>query len=142
MKKYIGFRLPTLEWNGYEWLEELLDNKGHYKAYVIKAKNADDARRKLFEEIFEEEYYSCYVLDYLKEAIESYDEEENIKEYGEIDGKIINELLDEFYNMTKEKLLEIRFDKRIDKLSTQTIKELCYIQVITQLGIMEIAKEI
>ena len=142
MAKYIGFRIPTLEWDGYGWLEELIETRGSYKAYTIKAKNADEARKKLFEELIESEFYYDYVLDYLKGAIESYDEDEMIDEYGEDDGKIINEILDDFYNMTSEELKNVRSEKRIYKLSAETMKELAYMGSILDFGIMEVAKEI
>lgn len=138
--KYIGFKV--YEEDRVEWLEELISDRGHYKAYLINAKSPEEARIKLFHELYSEESYDEMVCWYLKDMSESYSEEENINDYGEEDGNLINTILDKLFNMTEDEKKEYFYDERVEKLSLNSKIRMSYYSVACDLGIIGVEKEL
>lgn len=140
--KYIAFVIPDFNVQGYDWLYDMMENKSNNKFYVINAPTPEQAKKMLFDEIYKEDD-EPEVMAYfqLKELEDS--EEEILQEYGENDGNIILEIIDELVGLSEEERNDLPFyDSRVDKLSAENIKKLVYRQMQYNLGVAEITKEL
>ena len=127
MSQYIVFSIPDTAWDGIDYLYQLIELKPNYLYFaIIKAKNMETARRKYFDDYLYPNFLynscECIAQERLIHIFEDYDENELIKHYGDIDGRIIWNIISEDENEVSPKIAM----QTVLKLSEQTIKELCF----------------
>lgn len=141
--KYLGFKMPDIAWDGLDWVYDLVEDRGWNKAYLINAKNPDNAREKLFDELYNSNDYEELAVFYMHDLAESFDEDEVFEDFGKTDGKIILEILDDFQDLLEKGEKKLPFyDERLTLISSQTIRKMAFLEMRHDLGIIKIEKEL
>lgn len=145
-KKFIGFEVPDKVWDGYQWMYDIIENRGKTVFYNIDACNYNEAKNKLFDELCKEwgqDVISSFATHRARHILEDDDENKIISEYGEHDGRIIIQISGEFLDLD-EKLQEEcpLIDKLINQLSEDSILDLAFDCKEIDLGIVEIRKNL
>ena len=121
--KYIGFVIPDFNFQGYDWLYDMMENKSKNKFYIINAPTPEQAKKFLFDEIYKEDD-EPEVMAYFQIKVLDDSEEEILQEFGENDGNIILEIIDELVGLSEEERNDLPFyDSRVDNLSAENIKK-------------------
>lgn len=142
--KFVGFEIPKKDWDDIEWVYDIIENKGNRDFYLVEAKNVDEARRKVFAEMYKnndrvsQEMLATYGAWH---TLEDTEESEVLKIYGEHDGKIIIDISGEYLDSDQENQDNaIPYDERINQLSENTVFELAYTYDAINVGIVKVKK--
>lgn len=134
---YVGF-LYQIDYGDLEQIA--VDFKLYKEFYIVKAKNPNEAKRKVFEywwnklDFDSKEFYGYSGIDWEKEK----EEECIIEKYGEVDGKVINNIIDNYseIDLSKGDVFEI-LDEKYMILSDKSLKELSKLRVWYDIYISE-----
>lgn len=145
-KKFIGFEVPNEAWEGNQWLYDIIEKRAESKFYTIDARNYDEAKSKLFDELCKEwgqEVILSFATFRARHILEDDNENKIISEYGEYDGSIIIKISEEFLDLDEKLQEECPFiDKLINQLSEDSILDLAFDCKEIDLGIVEIKKNL
>lgn len=143
--KYVGFKIPDFAWEGMDWLYDIIENRGERKFYLIDATDIDEAKRKLFDEFYKNEWDTMVRLSYATERarhiLEDDEESELIIKFEEHDAKIITEIFDKYDEANNKDDFHF-IDEHINKLSEKTIYDLAFDCKEIDLGIVKIEKNL
>lgn len=139
MSQYIVFSIPDAAWDGIDYLHQLIELQPNYLHFaIIKSKNMENARRKYFDNYLYPNLL-CDSREYIAQErlmhiLEDYDEKTLIKRYGDIDGKIIwNMISDDEDEVTSKIAMQT-----VSRLSEQTIIELCFEEYELTIAVSEV----
>ena len=143
--KFVGFGMPYQNFN--DCLCKIIEEEGNIKFYVIEAKNKDDARRKVFEEIYEQEWSNefCEIMATLsaRTSLEDYEESKLLKKYGEHDGQLIIKISCEYLDMNEKAKEECSpINEFVKQLKKSTILDLIFELYSDCIGIEKIKKNL
>ena len=144
--KFLAVEIPTENWDHMDWIYDLFEDGGRNKAYLVEAKDYDEARRLVFDEIYEDisdkiNLAKCQILDLSMDDCD----DEVMSVYGEKDGKIILDIIYDYIKWEEAGKNTADFPNpydRVCRLSDDSIKELCYNNLICNIGLVEIEKEL
>lgn len=142
--KYFGFEIPDENSDGYDWIYDLIEDRGYRKGFIINADSPEEARRIYFKELYKDfKHLDQLAYSGICHLDGSYEDDEIVEMFGKSDGKIINEILNELCNLTEKEIENLpETDLRTKQLSAETIYELCYGLFECSLGILKIEKEL
>lgn len=143
MPKYIAFLVPDKAWDGIDYLYDLIELRpNNLRFALVTAKNMEQARKKYFLECLYsnllEDDIKNIIADSLNNFLESYNEQEIVRNFGEKDGKIIWKLtLD-----TPDDLPISHKDavETVNLLSEESIEKLCFSVYEYGIAVSEIKK--
>ncbi len=127
MPKFVVFKAPQEAWEGYDYLDDLVDLKPNTLRFaVVAAKNMEQAREKWFFEIFYPEIEEWRIMDAantIEGIFENHNEKTLIERFGEKDGKAIWQLN---VDAGGDELQRDDIEKTAGQLSDETIKRLVF----------------
>lgn len=106
-RKYIGFKIPNMNCEGCDWAYDVIEaNVEDTKFYIVDAENTAEARKKVFKEIYDNDWgqYDREIKATLRawRVLENLEESEVVKKYGEHDGQIIIKVSSEYLDLDEK----------------------------------------